>query len=267
MKKFAAVAGLFAIATLTAGPARALEAFKTYDSFSSTQINPALWTSGERNLAIRGGVLNLMQRNWGGTAGDSGLSFSSFNESLANPAAVTALKAKITVSALEVSACASNPAVAQSRARIIGSFFNIGTPTPGSQVGDALAQVRLTRFSNSTDPAGTLRVQGLLSVCTNADCSGTNTLGVVELGTVTLGQSTVVQFQWDQPAKTFLFSRDGGASSGSVPYTQDDSTPPSQAFKQVSTRLDIPNCLSGPRVAGSVDAAFDNIAVNRSAAP
>jgi hypothetical protein len=68
---------------------------------------------------------------------------------------------------------------------IIGGFFNVGVPTPGSQVGDAIAQVRLFRASSSADPAGLLRVQGLLSICSNADCSGATTVGnIVDLGTV-----------------------------------------------------------------------------------
>jgi len=255
-------------ALLAAGSAHALEPFRVYDNFSSTPVNPALWTGGERVLTTKGGALNLMQRSWGLATADSGLSFVNFNENVTDPAAVTALRAKITVNALEVNACPSSPAVGQSRARIIGGFFNSGTPTPGSQLGDVIAQVRLTRLSNSADAAGVLRVQGLASLCTSADCNNASVIGnIVDLGTVNVGQATTVQMQWDQPAKSFLFARDNGAFSGSVAYTQSDASPPGLAFKQLSTRLDLASCLSAPRVPGSVDASFDNIAVNKSAAP
>lgn len=265
---FALRAGCAAtVLLLGAQAAQAVEAFAAYDNFSSGSVNPALWTNSERVLTVKRGALNVMQRQWGQAGSDSGLSFSSFSQSVSNPAAVTELKAKVTVNALEVNACASNSSVAQSRARIVGSFFNIGTPVPGSQVGDALAQVRLTRFSNSTDPEGVLRVQGLLSICTNADCSTTNGLGTVDMGTVNVGTPTTVQMQWDQAGKSFLFARDNGAFSGSLPYSVTDTSAPGAAFKQLSTRLDLPNCLSGARVAGSVDAMFDNVAVNKSAAP
>lgn len=263
--KTIAVLGLLALITTSA---QALEPFRGYDSFGSAPLDPARWTDPERVRSIRGGTLNLMQRQGGSTGADSGASFSGFNENLANPAAVTALKAKIAVTSLEVGACTANTAVGQSRARIIGSFFNAGTPTPGSQLGDVLAQVRLTRFSNSADPVGTLRVQGLVLQCTTADCNGTSIIGnIVDLGTVTLGTAITVQLQWDQGGKSFLFGRDGAAFSGAVGYTESDSAAPGLPFKQLSTRLDLPSCQSAPRVVGSVEATFDNIAVNKSAAP
>lgn len=253
---------------LLCAPAHALEPFRTYDNFGSTPLNPALWSDSERIRSIKAGALNLMQRQGGANTADTGASFSNFSENLANPAAVTALRAKITVNAVEANACAANTAVAQSRARIIGGFFNAGTPTPGSQLDDVTAQVRLTRLSNSADPAGTLRVQGLVLHCNSADCVAATTVGnVVDLGTVTLGQAAVVQLQWDQAGKSFLFARDGGAFSGAVGYTENDTSSPGVLFRQLSTRLDLPSCQSAPRVTGVIDASFDNIAVNKSAAP
>lgn len=260
---------ILAAAAAAAGAAHALEPFRSYDNFGSTPLDAKRWVDGERVRQIRGGALNLMQRTYGATASDSGLTFVNFNENMASPGAVTALKAKVTVNSVETATCASNPgAVGQSRARIIGSLFNSATPTPGSQIDDVIAQVRITRFSNSADPAGTLRVQGLVNHCTSADCNAAVTIGnVVDLGTTTLGQPVVVQWQWDQGSKTVFFSRDGGAASGAVAYTESDLSPPSLAFKQASTRLDLPNCMTAGASVGAVDAAFDNVQVNKSAAP
>lgn len=263
MKKLA----LALSALAAASAAHAVEPFATYDNFRGSALDLTRWVETERVREIERGQLRLVQRNLGANTGDAGASFINFNENLANPTVVTALKAKITVNAFEVNACAANTTPGQSRARIVGSFFNTGTPTPGSQLGDVIAQVRITRFSNSADPAGVLRVQGLVSLCTSADCNAASVIGnIVDLGTVNVGQATTVQLQWDQPGRSFLFARETGAS-GAVGYTEPDTTPPSVAFKQLSTRMDLPNCQTAPRVAGSVDASFDNVAVNKSAAP
>jgi hypothetical protein len=250
-----------------AGAAHALEPIRSFDSFNTVPIDTTRWSDTERVRQIEHNALRLMQRSVGAAGSDTGITSINWNENMANPAAVTAIKAKVTVSALTTASCAANTSPGQSRARIVGGFFNIGTPTPGSQVGDVIAQVRVTRFSNSTDPAGTLRVQGIASICQNSDCSSSTTIGnVVDLGTAALGENLVVQLQWDQPAKTFLFGRDG-VTGGSVAYTNDDSNVPGVQFKQLSTRLDLPNCQSAPRTIGSIDAVFDSIGVNKSAAP
>lgn len=268
MKPIAPLLSALTLSLLTCAGAQALEPFKAYDSFAAAPLSPDRWADGERSRVIKGGALNLVQRTWPLTNADSGLTFMNFNENLVDPAPVTALKAKVTVNALEVSTCAANPAVSLSRARIIGGFFNVGSPVPGSQVGDVLAQVRIGRASNAADPAGVLRVQGIVSVCTSADCVATTLIGsVVDLGTVALGTPATVQMQWDQPNKRFRFSRDANAFSGVVAYTQTDASPPSVPFKQMSTRVDLPSCQSAARTSAFVDASFDNISVNASAAP
>ncbi|MET0334108.1 MAG: hypothetical protein ABW190_07530 [Rhizobacter sp.] len=248
--------------------AQALEPFAPYDKFSEKPLDPARWVEGEQVRTIKGSGMQLMQRKLGLGGADSGLTFATFSTNLTAPSTINSLRARITVNALEVNACASNPTVAQSRARIVGALFNVNAaPTPGSMVGDVTAQVRITRFSNSADPVGVLRVQGLALLCTSVDCAAGTTIGnMVDLGTVNVGTATVVQYQWDKAAKTFHFSRDQGAYAGTVGYALSDTAPPSQAFHQLSTRLDLPNCLSAARVPGSVDAKFDNVAVNQSGA-
>ena len=262
MKVFAVLLAAYA----AAASAQSVEPFAPYDNFREKVIDKSKWVEYERTRAIRRGALQLVQRTAGATASDSGSTGSSFGESFVDPGAVTAIRAKITVKAIEVPSCAANAAVGQSRARIIGAFFNAGTPVPGSLSGDVLAQVRIARHSDSTDPAGVLRVEGTVTRCTNADCSTGVAIGNFELGVVDVGQATTVQMQWDPPTNSFLFSRDGGAS-GAVVYTDADASPPGNAFKQLQTRLDLPNCQSGPAAVGFVDASFDNVSVNQSAAP
>jgi hypothetical protein len=259
-----------AAASLLAAPAaRALEPFTPFDTFNEgTTLDPARWVDAERVREIKGGGLHLMQRTWGLADGDVGVTPVNWNANLTNPAAITQMRARIKVLAIEANTCPSNPAVADARARIVGGFFNVGTPVPGSQVGDAIAQVRLLRASNSADAPGVLRVQGLLNICTTVDCAGAFTVGnIVDLGTVAVGTATTVQMQWDKAGKTFTFSRDGGAWAGTVAYSQSDASPPSVLFRQLSTRVNVPSCQAAPRVSGLVDARFDNVLVNRAAAP
>jgi len=263
-------AAMLAALSICAPLAHAVEPFKIYDRFSERPLDPARWAEGERVREIRGaGVLRLMQRSYGLGGTDAGLQFQSWGSNLANPATVTALRARVNVTALETEACPSNPALSQARARIAGTFFNISTnPFPGSLLNDVLAQVRLTRLSNSPDPDGVLRVQGVVSVCTTADCNSAATVGLVDLGTVAVGTPTVVQMQWDQGGKTFFFGRDNGAFTGAVSYgTLPDTSPPGSPFKQLSTRVDLPNCSTAPPVGALVDVKFDNVQVNQTALP
>ena len=254
-------------ALLAAAPAQAVEPFKIYDRFTDKPISPLRWQEGERIRTIKNGSLQLMQRTWSLPFSDVGLFATNWQLDFQNQPAITAIKARVTVDALETAPCPTNGSIGDARARIIGGFFNVGVPTPGSQVGDAIAQVRLFRASNSADPAGLLRLQGLLSICSNADCSGATTVGnIVDLGTVALGTPTTIGLQWDKAGKTFYFSREG-ATTGTVAYAQSDSSLPSLMFRQLSTRVNVPNCFSAPAVSAVVDARFDNVSVNASAAP
>jgi len=252
---------------LAAAPAQALEPFRIYDRFTDKTIDAALWSDNERVRVVKGGQMQLMQRTWGLGSSDEGLTSATWNSKLSAPLNVTSIKAQITVSALEAQGCPSNATAGQARARIIGSFFNVGTPTPGSQIDDVIAQVLVHRVSDSTDPPGLLHVEGVVAICYVADCNGAIAVGnAVDLGTVMVGTPTTVQLQWDQPGRTFHFSREGGPS-GTLGYPQSDANPPGVPFAQLSTRVNVPNCQSAPRVNSMVDAAFDNVFVNRSAAP
>ena len=169
---------------LAVAPAQALEPFKIYDGYSDRQIDPARWSDHEKVREIKGGAMRPM-RTYGLGNSDAGATPTNWHSNLAPVApSLAELKATITVTALETNGCPSNPAVGDARARIMGSFFNTVATTGGTQLDDAIAQVRLYRASNSADPAGLLRVQGILSICTTADCNATTIVGnIVDLGT------------------------------------------------------------------------------------
>jgi len=257
------------LAQLLASPAaQALEPYKVYDRFSDKPLDPTRWPDSEKIREIKGGALHLMQRTWSDGFGDFGLLPVNWSNNFMNPASITQMRARVNVHALETNACLSNPSIADARARIIGGFFNVGVPTAGSQVGDMLAQIRFIRASNSPDPKDVLHIEGIVSVCSNADCSFAATQGnIVNLGTVTLGTAATVEMKWDKGGKTFYFSRDSGAYSGTVGYWQDDTNLPGTLFRQLSTRVNVPHCQSAPRVPAVVDVRFDNVFVNQSALP
>ena len=238
----------------------AAEPLKAYDKFSDKPLDPARWQESERVRVIKGGAMHLMQRTWGSDASDVNLTAFNWSTPLANPASITAMRARVSISAIETSACQANAVVADSRARLIGGFFNVGTASPGSMVGDVIAQLRLVRFSNSTDAAGVLRVQGVASLCTSSDCGLATTIGnVVDLGTVAVGTATTLQLEWDQGGHAFRFTRDG--VTGTVGYADSGLNPPGVLFRQLATRVNVPNCTAG-RMSGLVDAKFDNVFVN-----
>lgn len=259
--------------TIEVCPQHALEPFASYDSFENRRINMTRWVESEQIRTIRDGKLRLMQRNWGLTSTNFATTFYGFSENMTNPNAVTAIKARVRVNALEVGTCAANASsFSQSRARSIGSFFNMGDvfgpSTPGSLLNDVLGQVRVVRAVNSTDPAGVMLVQGFAAQCTTADCNAAGVLGsIVDLGKLELGQGATLELQWDKASKTFYFSRDRGAFAGSTTYTVADQGPSMSPFKQLSTRLDIAACKDRPRVTGMIDATFDKVSVNASAVP
>jgi hypothetical protein len=264
----------------TLAQAQSLEPFKSYDRFAEhSLLDPARWAEFEQVRQIKDDGLRLMQRTWPFTGSDTGSSAPSYSEHFVNPAAITAIKAKITVKAFEVSSCAANTtAVGDSRARIAGIFFNVGPtpPVPGSNIDDMHVQVRVIRQSNSNDAAGVLRVEGIVVHCMDPGCASGPIVGgsVVPLGNVSTGTPVTVEMQWDKANKQFLFSRDNGTFSGSVVYGSfpnpktglpySDSWRPGVENKNLQARLTLPNCQSGPRVSGMIDAMFDNVSVNNS---
>ena len=268
MKRAVCSVAVLAAGLATSG-AQALEPLANYDKFSTTPIDTSRWSSFERTRQIKGKALNHVQRDWGLTTSDSGGQSNNFVDNLANPSAVTQIKAKITVHDVAVTNCAANTGYNSSvLARVIGSFFNTGNPSSGSQTGDMLALVTVTRAANTTDAPGVLQVGGSAVVCQNSDCSLVSSVGsFTGLGTTTLGTPVTVRLEWDKLAKTFTAVREGGATAV-VTYTQSDVAAPGNAFKQVSTRTNLASCTgAGNRTTGYIDASFDDVAVNKSAAP
>lgn len=245
----------------------AAEPYAIYDDFATTTLDPARWAAVEYTRRVEGNVMRLIQRDWGPTSSDSGSQTRYWNENVTRSGPMTQFRATLRVNALDMTACPANGTTSSVRARILGSFFNNGNRIAGNAVGDVYASVTLSRVSNSADAPGVLRVDGLVGMCTSADCLSSAFIGnVVSLGTVNVGTNVLVQMEWDRANKQFLFSRDKGAPVA-VAYWQDDSADPAVPFKYVGTRTTVASCLSGPRAYAHIDARVDNVAVNASAKP
>lgn len=254
-------------AALAAGPAAAAESYILWDNFNNaTAINPNLWTALERTRQVKDGTARFTQRDIGTQAGDNTFAPANWGLSVRDGGSnVTQMRAIVTMNAYEVVGCAANaafPTVVQ--ARIIGEFFNAGTGTPTSRIDDVGAVVRLQRSSWSSDPAGTVRVDGAIYRCTSADCNTTVSLGSVDLGTTTLGTAETLRVEWEPDQSRFNFQR-GNNPKQSVAYSVGVNAPPFLSFRQIGTRTQVASCLSGPRGEASVTARFDNFAVNNSA--
>lgn len=269
MKEQIRASALALAAMATVGTAWAQEKPALYDNFQALNLDPARWVEGERSRTIGSNNLRLLHRDWGSTASDSGSTTGpSWSETLARGAAVTQLRATLKVNAIDLTGCANNPTSTNVRARVIGSFFNTGNRSSGSSVGDVLAQVWAVRHSNSADAPGVLRVEGWVGVCTSSDCNSNVQVGTtVPLGTVNVGTNVTMQVDWDRANKQFLFSRDKGAPTAVSYAGLDDSADPGSIFKNVSTRITVANCASGPRTVGYIDARFDNVQVNTAGKP
>lgn len=268
--KFLASICLAVLLILAASPTQALESLVLYDDFTSKHIDPHKWSGqdfGRGTEAVRkiqDHRLRMFFRTFGETASDRDSRFSVLRLGVLNPAAVTAIQATVTVRDFKVTGCPTNAQPSFVFARVFGFFFHAGTPTPGDSTNDVLAMTRLQRRSDSTDPPGTLRALGVVLECTDPACNGVKGLGFVDLGLVSRHQPATLLLQWDKEAHRFIFKLD--ANTGVVNYFVTDAAPPSFQVKSLEVNGDIANCTATPRPAGSMDALFDNVFVNASAA-
>ena len=260
-----------ALAAGALSPAFAAEGYVLWDDFNSaTAVNPTKWLSLERVKQRANGALRFVQRDRAGQLNNTEMFNSTWGHDLKNPGAITQMRVTMSVAGFSVADCAANtnaegPPDVQARA--IGSFFNVGAGAPTSRVGDVGAGVRYIRRANSVEAPNVLRVEGFVFQCGTADCNtGTSLIGIAELGAVTTGQLLTMRFDWEPGQDRFNFYR-GSDPVQRVSYAgRPDTTAPFLAFKTIGTRTRLESCLLG-RNEGYMDASFDNLSVNASAAP
>lgn len=257
-----------ALAGAALAPAQAAEAYASWDNFTgAVELNPARWQSVDRILRVEGGALRFLQRDLGSQSNNTGSFNASWGTNLKNPHLITQMRAAVTVNNFGVTACTANPNGSVVQTRLVGTFFNAGPGLATSRTNDVGATLRLVRNSTSTDAPGLLRVQGTVFQCTTPECNGGEIgIGSVDLGTATIGETVVLKMEWEQAFKRFNFYR-GTNPVMRVTYTADDSQVPFLALRAIGNRTSMANCLAGNRTDGFIDAKFDNVNVNASAAP
>lgn len=258
------------LAALAAPMAAAAEAYAIWDNFDgATEVDAHRWQRLERTRQIEGGQLRFVQRDLGNQTGDSGTSGglgTRWTARLQNAAAITRIRAVITVNDVWVSNCAANPSRSDVFAAIDGAFFNAGAATPTSRLDNVGAAIGMG------DPGapGMVGVGGVVYRCTTSDCSNPSIIGEVSFGMVPLGQAVQLTLDWDKANKRFAFTRGNDQTlypTQYVNYTVGDSLSAFGAYRQIGTGTELANCFSGPRTEGYIDAKFDKVSVNKSALP
>jgi len=253
---------------LGAAPAHA--ALVLFDDFSGGAISPFRWegeegkqsgtTRVEARRVVASGQLRIEAKGYSDNVGNTGTGSTRNSLIFVKSGSITDMRATVTPRIATVAACAANTSASVSRARLLGFFFNAGIPTPGSEYNDVFAAVQVYRSSTSTDPAGTLRIQGFVGICTDDNCIGSTTLGSADLGTVTLNTAVQLELLWDAAHNQFSFQRDSNAFVN-VPYTVADTQPPSYNAKRIEVSNIVANCTA-TRNSTYSGADFDNIMTN-----
>ena len=75
-----------------------------------------------------------------------------------------------------------------------------------------------------------------------------------------------LRVQWDRDNHRFIFQRDDDPEV-LVRYTVSDSAPPGIQVKDLAAEHHVPNCTATPRPMAFIEALFDDVMVNESAAP
>jgi hypothetical protein len=214
-----------------------------YDTFGADTIDRTKWADSEFIRRIKNGALELALRRFGSNGSN--------NLNVIDPDAVDALQADVTVTAV------SNTN-AEARARIVGDFYNDGTPGTGL-TGDVLASAQIV--TTGTGLLGRFRVWR----CDDLDCIALTTLLVDDttIGAVALGETHTLSVAWDGTLFTFgvdgvirIFDPTADLTAAAPPVSK-----PRQPYKYLGTRV---SAIDGPDEGASIAATFDNVVVNGS---
>ena len=208
----------------------------------------------------------MVNRTYGDTSSNSGSSSVFTRLDFTDGEKITAIKATVQVNSTEAVDCSNNPNATHATARLGGSFFNTSTPTLGSYLNDVLASIYIELASDSTDKAGVLEVIGKVLKCNNSTCSSYTELDKKVLGTTKIRKKTDLSIQWDKGNHQFIFQC-GKSAPVSSTYAVPDLLPPGVVdSKRVDIAQVVADCTAEPRPVAFMDANFDNVFVNQSAA-
>ena len=262
---------------LLAGPGDAAERLVPYDDFNATHLNPDRWFGGEYSPAspsasteairqLQDHWLRLVYRSYGQTDADSGRLRSELVLMFRDPAAVTAIQAAVQVTDVATTGCPGNPERTLAWANLGGRFFGSAASTPEGEVRDMVAFIGIIQVSGTTDLPEIFQARAVVFYCANRPCTAGMELHRRDLGLVTRGEVVRLRVQWDRDNHRFIFQRDD-APEVFAPYAVSDTAPPGIAVKLLDAMLFVPKCTAMPRPMAFIDARFDDVMVNASAAP
>jgi hypothetical protein len=258
-------------------PGYTAERLVPYDDFNATHLDPDKWSGGEYGVAfpsanmeairqIQDNRLHLVYRSYGQTDSDSGRPRNELVLIFRNSAAVTAIQAAVQVTDVAATGCPGNPETTVAWAMLGGRFFGSATSTPGGEVNDMVAFIGVIRGSGSTAPPDVLQARSVVFLCANRPCTAGSELHSQDLGPVKRGERARLRVQWDRDNHRFIFQRDD-APEVFAPYTVSDTAPPGLSVKLLDAMHFVPNCTATPRPMAFIEAWFDDVLVNESAAP
>jgi hypothetical protein len=259
-------------------PGYTAERLVPYDDFNAPYINPDRWWGGEFSPAppprwgaeairqIHDNRLRLMYRSFGPTDSDSGRLRNELVLMFHDPPAVTAIQAVVQVTDVAITGCPGHPQSTEAWAMLGGRFFGNAASTPEGEVRDMVAFIGIMGMSGATGQPDIVQVRGVVFYCANRPCTEGVQLHRRDLGPVKPGESARLRMQWDRENHQFIFQRDDAAEVF-APYAVSDTAPPSIAVKLLDTMLFVPRCTATPRPMAFIEAWFDDVMVNESAAP
>jgi hypothetical protein len=255
-------------------PGYTAERLVPYDDFNARYIHPDRWWGGEFSPAppprwgaeairqLQDNRLRLMYRSFGPKNSDSGSIRNEFVLLFRHPELVTAIQAVVTVTDADTTDCPGNPESTLARAALSGRFFGGPPSTPDGDVRDMVAFIGIMQVSGFAP----LRAQSFVYSCANRPCTAGMTLHRQDLGAVKRGETTRLRVQWDRVHDQFIFQRDQQPEVFAK-YAVSDIVPPSTPAKLLTAMHVVPDCTAVTRPMAYIDALFDDVMVNESAAP
>jgi hypothetical protein len=265
------------VMVLMSVPGYTAECLVPSDDFNATHIDPDKWVGGEYSPTvpsasteairqIQGNQLRLVYRSYGSTDFDRGRLRSELVLLFRDPAAVTAMQAAVQVTDVATTSCPGNSENTVALAMLGGRFFGSAVSTPNGDVKDMVASIGIIGLLGSTGPPAVFQARAVVFSCVNRPCTAGMELHRRDLGPVKHGETARLRVQWDRDNHRFIFQRDD-ASEVFAPYAVSAAAPPASAAKWLAARHLVPNCTATPRPMAFIEAWFDEVMVDESAAP
>jgi len=211
-----------------------------YDDFSGTYIDKTKWRQGEMVREIQEGKLVSKLTGYGAHISN--------NLNFRNPASITYIEADVTLEDIEGSYDPGPPGRSSfPGAQLTGRFYNDGTGSPESLVGEVQAAVRIGFQS------GPLKALWIVQKNLNANGSSQQMLGIGEFPiSISLEQTYKLSILWEPALKRLTFS----VGDTSLTWTSSDTIYPSNSpWRALQTYV----WIAYPDLGGRVSAIFDNV--------